>query len=351
MSAWYTGAITITPPLGWAEIRNGPRLRNVRLRIAESAVDTDACRTTTATADAILPLEDGALVAGDVAEDIQAIVDHYSPLGHEFTGHIQCDYPTGLVGPGDPNRERYVVRDGRVQTVTPQLVWPGESPTLEQLTAEQGVGVYDPEDQPVADLRTRIAAALNGALATRARAFNASGIATQSAYLADAVLAAIDDEAVERMAQHYVDDTHLQAVEFRNGMEMKLKPARDMVALWVAAAKTMLGEAENYSETEVRLPSMSMDVKVAEEFEMFTLTVQRARKPTPHDLRRLAELQAAELRDLLGSIWLYVSWPYVTKQLTTKQKELWADAVDAWNAALEGGETVRPVAERWWRDA
>jgi len=47
------------------------------------------------------------------------------------------------------------------------------------------------------------------------------------------------------------------------------------------------------------------------------------------------------LRELLGSIWLYVKWHYVTKQLTTEQKNLWADAIDA---------TGEPgtKAERWW---
>lgn len=60
-----------------------------------------------------------------------------------------------------------------------------------------------------------------------------------------------------------------------------------------------------------------------------------------------AEAAESEVRfqDLLGSIWLYVDWRYVTKQLTTEQKELWADAVDA-----SGDPDYRePKAERWWR--
>lgn len=59
-----------------------------------------------------------------------------------------------------------------------------------------------------------------------------------------------------------------------------------------------------------------------------------------------------QLKGLLGSIWLYVSWRYVTKQLTTEQKEAWADAVDAWSMAMQvdDGEEPRAVAERWWRD-
>ncbi len=45
-------------------------------------------------------------------------------------------------------------------------------------------------------------------------------------------------------------------------------------------------------------------------------------------------------RDLLGALWLYVDWPYVTRQLPTEQKDLFADAVDA---TSDG-----PVADRWW---
>jgi hypothetical protein len=47
-------------------------------------------------------------------------------------------------------------------------------------------------------------------------------------------------------------------------------------------------------------------------------------------------------QDLLGCIWLYVNWRYVTTQLTTEQKELWADAVDSFDG-------VR-TADRWWRE-
>lgn len=52
---------------------------------------------------------------------------------------------------------------------------------------------------------------------------------------------------------------------------------------------------------------------------------------------------ADKYADMLGAIWLYIAWRYVTKQLTTEQKELWADAVDT---SCEPG----PKADRWWRD-
>ena len=66
----------------------------------------------------------------------------------------------------------------------------------------------------------------------------------------------------------------------------------------------------------------------------------------------MAEQLGERYEDLLGSIWLYVNWRYVTKQLTTEQKELFADAVDAHSARLNAGEPeidLHPV-ERWWRD-
>ncbi len=112
--------------------------------------------------------------------------------------------------------------------------------------------------------------------------------------LVEAILGAVDDEAVDRMARDYADATHLRALDFRNGATMDLKPAQDMVALWVAAARTMLGDAENYSETEVALPAWSMDVKLAGEYETFTLTVQRKGKLTPHQARLRAETERNE---------------------------------------------------------
>lgn len=55
--------------------------------------------------------------------------------------------------------------------------------------------------------------------------------------------------------------------------------------------------------------------------------------------------------ELLSSIYLYVNWKYVTRQLTTEQKEEWARAIDkthAYNDAMEC-QPFHPVP-RWWRD-
>jgi len=71
--------------------------------------------------------------------------------------------------------------------------------------------------------------------------------------------------------------------------------------------------------------------------------------------RREAQIRADERRqyeDLLGSIWLYIPWRFITRQLTTEQKELFADVVEAWSARLnENDPDEEPTSpERWWRD-
>ncbi|MEU1805863.1 hypothetical protein [Streptomyces sp. NPDC019937] len=95
-----------------------------------------------------------------------------------------------------------------------------------------------------------------------------------------------DDEARERWIQKQLEETGLRAMDFRNGAEMELEPARELLAHWVAAARTMLGDAPNYTETR-----LSMDVKVAESPELYTLVVQRHGPGvlTPHEARQRAE--------------------------------------------------------------
>lgn len=51
--------------------------------------------------------------------------------------------------------------------------------------------------------------------------------------------------------------------------------------------------------------------------------------------------------EIAGSIWLHAKWRWFTKQLTTEQKEVLADAVDRWGSCV--GDEWEPI-ERWWRD-
>jgi hypothetical protein len=108
-----------------------------------------------------------------------------------------------------------------------------------------------------------------------------------------------DDEARERWIQKQLDETGLKAMDFRNGMSMEIEPAREMVAHWVGAARAMLGDAPNYSETPIE-----MEVKVAESPERFAFVLQRVGKLTPHQARQQAEQRAeraeAALREVLA---------------------------------------------------
>lgn len=113
--------------------------------------------------------------------------------------------------------------------------------------------------------------------------------------LAGTAVAIIDDDACTRYAEQVADETRLKTADFRNGMAMELEPARDMVAAWVGAARGMLGDAENYSETPVE-----MEVKVGESPERFAFTLQRVGKLTPHQARQRVEARIAELEERLA---------------------------------------------------
>ena len=51
-----------------------------------------------------------------------------------------------------------------------------------------------------------------------------------------------------------------------------------------------------------------------------------------------------ELEELLASIWLYVPWKKVTRELTTEQRERWVAAI---NANSPEDEPLDPLW-RWW---
>lgn len=102
--------------------------------------------------------------------------------------------------------------------------------------------------------------------------------------LRNAVQAVLAHASAQTWIQKQLDETGLKAMDFRNGMSMELEPAREMVAHWVGAARGMLGNAPNYSETPIE-----MEVKVGESPERFAFTLQRVGKLTPHQARQQAE--------------------------------------------------------------
>lgn len=60
------------------------------------------------------------------------------------------------------------------------------------------------------------------------------------------------------------------------------------------------------------------------------------------------EAKISELEELIAYTWLHVNARYVETQLTTRQKELVADAYDH-HYAEEIAAGARPC-NRWWRD-
>lgn len=114
--------------------------------------------------------------------------------------------------------------------------------------------------------------------------------------LNNAVRAVLAEAASQQWIENQLEQTGIRSMDFRNGTHMELEPARELLAHWVAAARTMLGDAPNYTETK-----LSMDVKVAESPEMYTLVIQRHAPGalTPHEARQKAEARVAELEQQL----------------------------------------------------
>lgn len=124
-----------------------------------------------------------------------------------------------------------------------------------------------------------------------------SGIPYPSGPVRAAIDAALDSEAGERWIARQMDETHMRMVDFRNGMAMELQPARDLVGAWCGAARAMLDDAPNYTETPIE-----MTVKAAEHPETFVFILQRVGKLTPHQARLNAEAERDQARAELAEV-------------------------------------------------
>lgn len=109
----------------------------------------------------------------------------------------------------------------------------------------------------------------------------------------------IASEAGKRWIRSQEDQLGIKWADFRAGRwEMDLASGRDFAAAYVAAARALLGDAPNYSETR-----MEFDVKIAESPEVYTLLVQRHAPGalTPHEARQRAEAECERLRAELAA--------------------------------------------------
>jgi hypothetical protein len=129
----------------------------------------------------------------------------------------------------------------------------------------------------------------------RARAVTAAlevtGDSALAAECAEAVLAVCDDEARERMADQLMEATRIRSMDFRAGAAMDITAARETAALWVGAARGLLGDAENYSEMEVGL---------AGDPARYVFRLERCGHLTPHQARQRAEAAIGLVRAALA---------------------------------------------------
>ncbi|MFE7547039.1 hypothetical protein [Streptomyces gardneri] len=109
---------------------------------------------------------------------------------------------------------------------------------------------------------------------------------------ADYAMDALGDQAAEILA----DGTLLRSLTTQDGVvSLELEPATDILKLFVASMRGVLDGygAENYVETEMTAPSVSMDVRHGPDpMDSYTVTVQRRTGTTPHQFRVQAEERA-----------------------------------------------------------
>lgn len=123
---------------------------------------------------------------------------------------------------------------------------------------------------------------------------DAEVIGDLAAEVTDAVLSVIDEEATRRYCDKLIEDTHLKAMDFRNGGVMELRAAEDAVLGWVGAARALCDGAPNYAESvmEFGLPGG----------QRYAFTVQKIGKLSPHQARMAAEAERDELQKELDML-------------------------------------------------
>ena len=114
-------------------------------------------------------------------------------------------------------------------------------------------------------------------------------------------LAEFEEQGIDKFAADLAERAGIRSMEIRDGgFNMDIVEAREITANYVAAARAMLGDAENYSETRVDFPAehVDLELKLAGELERYVFTVQRAGKVTPHEARVKAEQERDDARAL-----------------------------------------------------
>ncbi|MEV1245129.1 hypothetical protein [Nonomuraea sp. NPDC049750] len=108
---------------------------------------------------------------------------------------------------------------------------------------------------------------------------------------------------IDADAESLADRTLLKGLSVKDGaVNLDLIPPREIAAVWVRCAVGMLGDAPNYTETEVKMPSVSMEISPAGTLDRYALIVQRVGKLTPHEARQAAEAERDAWRELVREL-------------------------------------------------
>ncbi|MHB9857664.1 hypothetical protein [Streptomyces sp. YIM S03343] len=113
--------------------------------------------------------------------------------------------------------------------------------------------------------------------------------------LGDIAIDALGDVAAEILT----DGTMMRALTIQNGVAtLELEPATEILKIFVASMRGVLDGygAENYLETDMQAPSVSMDLRDGNNpMDSYTVTIQRRTRPTPHEFRQRAEKQRDDI--------------------------------------------------------
>jgi hypothetical protein len=112
------------------------------------------------------------------------------------------------------------------------------------------------------------------------------------------------DSLGDLAAEILVDGTMMRSLTIKDGVAtLELGEATEIVKIFVASMRGMLDGygAENYLETEMTAPSVSMDVRDGwNPRDSYTVTIQRRTNPTPHEFRQRAEAQRDAVLRIVG---------------------------------------------------
>ncbi|MFJ4473300.1 hypothetical protein ACIP2X_38200 [Streptomyces sp. NPDC089424] len=142
-------------------------------------------------------------------------------------------------------------------------------------------------------------------------------------------------------AQILADGTMLKALTVKDGeLCLDLEPATDLLKAFVAGMRGILHGygAENYVETEMQAPAISMDLRDSDTpYDSYTVTIQRRERPTPHEFRQKAEARVAELERQLEQARADAQQHFTAFQSLARQAGMAIDPVHDQCTAEYGG--------------